>query len=76
MGHLKPGISNPPAAFEISSEVLDFNSAFALLCAATIKSSIITLSSFIISSDKLIFTGPLSECVFKAEKKLKCFSSL
>ena len=53
-GHLKPGIPNPPVAFDISSDVFDFNCDLALLCAATIKSSIIDLSSFIISSDSLI----------------------
>ena len=30
-GHLKPGIPKPPVAFEISSEVFDFNCALALL---------------------------------------------
>ena len=35
-----------PVAFDISSEVFIFNLALALLCAATIRSSIIVLSSF------------------------------
>ena len=30
-GHLKPGMPKPPAAFDISSEVLDLSFSFALL---------------------------------------------
>ena len=36
---MKPGIPKFPDDLEISSVVFDFNSAFALLCAALIKSS-------------------------------------
>ena len=62
-GHLKFGTPSPPVTLEISSDVLDFNSDLALLCAALIKSSIIALSSFKILEDIskfIISPSPLS----------------
>ena len=51
MGHLKPGMSTPPVALKISSDVFVFNWDLALLNAALIKSSTIVLSSFNISGE-------------------------